>query len=242
MNERSWSREALAVFAGELLGVCKESNIDLPPEVLAQIEYAKMARDVEWLFVNDEGQPGHGADVILKDNRYMHAVITADSNPFLTESMKTYCYGLLLLSKNITGYRQDAHLSTHEVALFEETDRTLFHLLIKRGLRGEADQRKGNPRKEQESTTKQTYVYLFRSSDGLYKIGYSTNLRSRLSSIRCASPYNVEMVCSIPSGKAMKLESELHSKFETKRVRREWFALDDKDVDYIVDIARSREE
>lgn len=74
--------------------------------------------------------------------------------------------------------------------------------------------------------------------DGLYKIGYSIDIRARKRTLQMS---DAELVYSIESNNAPALEHSLHAKFVDKRVHNsrcssgnsEWFKLDDADLDFI---------
>lgn len=69
-------------------------------------------------------------------------------------------------------------------------------------------------------------VYFLRSSaSGLIKIGHSRNINKRLANLRTGSHESLELICQIPTGRAVKLEKFLHAYFDSRRVRGEWFEL-----------------
>ena len=73
---------------------------------------------------------------------------------------------------------------------------------------------------------KQTYL----AYDGInYKIGTSVNSESRISNCKTANP-NIELLAF---GYGVS-EKELHTQYDEKRVDREWFDLEDVDVNYII--------
>ncbi|AAR28917.1 bro-i [Leucania separata nucleopolyhedrovirus] len=59
----------------------------------------------------------------------------------------------------------------------------------------------------------------------LYKIGYTYNLKDRLSELNVASAYDFRAVFVIPTTSCRQLETMLHSKYQEHRVRREFFKL-----------------
>jgi hypothetical protein len=69
------------------------------------------------------------------------------------------------------------------------------------------------------------YVYLLRTSTGIYKIGRSKNPRARMYTLAQSMPYDLEFVHQIATDDAVWLESMLHEKFHRFRVKGEWFAL-----------------
>lgn len=77
-----------------------------------------------------------------------------------------------------------------------------------------------------------TYIYLLRNNrNNLYKIGRSIKPEFREKTIQSEEP-EVEMLFISPIT-APEKEKELHSIFKNKRVRGEWFDLDNKDIKLI---------
>lgn len=75
-----------------------------------------------------------------------------------------------------------------------------------------------------------TYVYLMRAENGRYKIGISVDPEKRLADLRDGSAVDIELVHYFAAEDAAGIERVLHREYETKRVRGEWFALDEADV------------
>ena len=73
------------------------------------------------------------------------------------------------------------------------------------------------------------WVYIVECK-GLYKIGYTSNLRSRLVSIQTATPFPVHLVHAMPSLHERKLERALHVIFEDSCVRGEWYNLSIREI------------
>ena len=72
------------------------------------------------------------------------------------------------------------------------------------------------------------FVYLAKNSrNGLYKIGYSKNPEQRENTLQSEEP---EISMEAIYDGTRKIEEELHQKFSAKRVRGEWFKLDEGDV------------
>lgn len=76
--------------------------------------------------------------------------------------------------------------------------------------------------------TSETCVYVIKSN-GLFKIGYTSNFKKRLAALSLACPDEVSTV-NIISGAGLKEERALHKRFAQKRVSGEWFRLDDDDL------------
>jgi hypothetical protein len=71
----------------------------------------------------------------------------------------------------------------------------------------------------------------FAQRDGLIKIGWSTNVHSRISTLRA------KLIGAIPGDK--KTENVLHKRFARFRVHGEWFKADKSLLAYIRDEAQS---
>jgi hypothetical protein len=75
-----------------------------------------------------------------------------------------------------------------------------------------------------------TLVYLVEAG-GLYKIGITNNLKSRMRAIQNGNPYKVREVLSVPHHSPKALEDELHNRFALERLEGEWFSLSAQDVE-----------
>jgi hypothetical protein len=73
-----------------------------------------------------------------------------------------------------------------------------------------------------EMAAREPIVYFIACGDALIKIGHTTNLRSRLRSLRTATPKELRVLLVIPGTRDD--EQELHRKFEAHRAGREWFS------------------
>jgi hypothetical protein len=80
------------------------------------------------------------------------------------------------------------------------------------------------------------FVYVVRAAR-FYKIGFTTNLKKRLSSLGTSQPFKLTLVVAIMSETAELLEKQLHRKFAKKRVNGEWFRLNDQDLGYLKQVA-----
>ena len=80
------------------------------------------------------------------------------------------------------------------------------------------------------------YVYVFKMiGTNFYKIGMtnSDSVKSRLDSFRVYAPNGVEVVQVILTKNTRLLEKELHLKFDAKRMKGEFFNLDENDLIYL---------
>ena len=81
------------------------------------------------------------------------------------------------------------------------------------------------------------YVYLFRDKAGLCKIGCSANPKQRARNISQPN-YSIDIVCAIWAEDMAALEQSLHKRFAEKRVKGEWFELNEDDIEYIRSLGR----
>ena len=84
-----------------------------------------------------------------------------------------------------------------------------------------------------DDTTEQVFVYLMTDKNtGLYKIGISKDPKYRERTLQSEKP-TIDLICNkgFPNRKvAQAIESALHSLYGNKRIRGEWFNLDEQDV------------
>lgn len=71
-----------------------------------------------------------------------------------------------------------------------------------------------------------------------YKIGCTTNLRQRIRDISNVSPMHMQLVEYIESSNPVYLESLLHKKFRTHRIKNEWFEFTDEQFVEVIQFAR----
>lgn len=93
------------------------------------------------------------------------------------------------------------------------------------------------PARPKIPTPKQTgHVYLLLStSDGLVKIGMSTNVSERIKWLKKGLPFEVECLYQIPTNDIRGLEKKLHECFSEKRSHGEWFKLTPDDIKWIIE-------
>lgn len=80
------------------------------------------------------------------------------------------------------------------------------------------------------------YVYLVKLENGLYKIGKSKHLSTRMSVFAVSFPMKWELYYSFLSNDYTVAEKTLHMNFAEKRQIGEWFSLDQRDVNSIMAI------
>lgn len=82
------------------------------------------------------------------------------------------------------------------------------------------------------------YVYAIGHPHGYVKIGRSTDPQSRLKRHQTGCPYELWIIAQLPVNDSQTVESDLHTYFEDKRTRGEWFELDYDDYDAITELMR----
>lgn len=93
------------------------------------------------------------------------------------------------------------------------------------------ESRKRTKRGSGEKRDPSGYVYLLQAPDGSYKIGETTNPKSRKRTFDVRLPFPVQMIHTIKCADRKKLEKELHQRYAAKRLRgSEFFALSADDV------------
>lgn len=82
-----------------------------------------------------------------------------------------------------------------------------------------------------KKTPRPTFIYLMvNKRNGLYKIGKSDNPSIREKTLQSEEP-EIELIYSFPG--TSETENRLHTMYNGKRVRGEWFKLDPTDVEFI---------
>jgi len=74
------------------------------------------------------------------------------------------------------------------------------------------------------------YIYVVRASTGEYKIGRSGDVSARLQSLITSAPCALELVHKIPADDCRSAEKMLHAKYFEKKLRGEWYRLDQADL------------
>lgn len=79
------------------------------------------------------------------------------------------------------------------------------------------------------------YVYIIKdvSVTGYHKIGCTDNPERRLREFAVKLPFETEIVLLIKNHNATAFERMLHSTFDDKRIRGEWFDLSGDEIDFI---------
>lgn len=114
----------------------------------------------------------------------------------------------------------------------EEHARDKKELLLERKSAEEEKKKKSLP-----ETADIGWIYLLKTERDEYKIGLTRDHpTNRLAAIKPQMPYGVELIGSIKSKKVSEDEVFLHTLYRSKRIKGEWFALDEIDVENILNI------
>lgn len=108
-------------------------------------------------------------------------------------------------------------------------------------LRGEMPEKTPRPVKRQPNARpakrfKADVVYFIGAASGPVKIGFSGNVRNRLSKLQIGHPYRLRILAYIDGTK--ESEREYHHLFSDQRIRGEWYQ---RTPDIIAEIARIRD-
>lgn len=95
------------------------------------------------------------------------------------------------------------------------------------------EQKKMEQKEVKYEVKRDGFVYFLTADNGLTKIGRTKNLDSRIHHFTTKLPYELEETLILKTDDAPLLESEIHGLFADKRIRGEWFDLNDKDIDFI---------
>lgn len=80
------------------------------------------------------------------------------------------------------------------------------------------------------------YVYLLRADNGLCKIGKAKVVNDRVRQLEISLPYDLELVSELYAEDCTETEANLHRRFAKKRIKGEWFKLDETDIEYIKEL------
>lgn len=81
-------------------------------------------------------------------------------------------------------------------------------------------------------------IYIDSGLEKIYKIGMAKRFDARFDQHQCASPFDICVAVCYFTGSMRVEEKTLHAMFADKRMRGEWFKLEDADLDLIAMRAR----
>ena len=76
------------------------------------------------------------------------------------------------------------------------------------------------------------HVYVIQR-DGCYKIGRTKHLEKRLKDLSALFPTPLDLICAIPSDDLIIDEKSAHARFDSKRIKGEWFDLTAEDIAWL---------
>jgi len=82
---------------------------------------------------------------------------------------------------------------------------------------------------------KKGFIYVLRAENGLYKIGYTKDVQKRMQTFP-RLPIKVELVYTMASENARKLETYILRYFRKQRINGEWFELSDEQFEELKSI------
>lgn len=118
------------------------------------------------------------------------------------------------------GFKSEVYL----VDKFDAKERMMLYELWKR------NQAKVYPSQSHDYKPKQQYVYLLSSDIGIYKIGFSNDVKRRVRRLNKELPITVKEVCRLKCENGKESESYLHDRYSNRRLAGEFFVLSPEDV------------
>jgi hypothetical protein len=88
-----------------------------------------------------------------------------------------------------------------------------------------------------ERTKRRGYIYLVWANTGEYKIGYTIDVGNRIKAFSVQPPFEYKVIHTFPADDMEQAEILLHDKFSEKRIKGEWFSLNDEDVSWFLQIS-----
>lgn len=124
-----------------------------------------------------------------------------------------------------------------EVDKFYEAydDETILEL---RDMPNEEEGTEGEPVEQVPAPRRKSpgHIYLAYVESGHYKIGLSKNPTERIKQLNTNAPHEITLIHTFPADHAKAAEEILHIDFASKRVKGEWFALDEDDVAWLCSV------
>lgn len=84
-----------------------------------------------------------------------------------------------------------------------------------------------------EPSPRAGFIYILLAENGLYKIGRSNNFDKRIAKIGIQVPFEIDIEYGVAVKDAVYTELLFHEKFREKRVKGEWFRLNEEDLVWI---------
>lgn len=155
-------------------------------------------------------------------------------NSFLNESEQQFFYPIFPDGSLLSHEEIDVYISLLEEAKTQAEDSAVEQL------NNEIHEERMNELKDYENkynpslNKKSGFVYLMRSKNDKYKIGFSKDPKKRLKSLQNDTPFELECLRVIQTDDMKGLERDMHEYYKSKRVAGEWFDLSQEDISYFM--------
>lgn len=171
---------------------------------------------------------------VLKDGRLNRKGYVISFSSFVRESRAQFFYPVFPDSSMLSHEEIDVYISLLEEAKTKATDLEVEEINNNRQEERinelNSHQKRNNPALKK----KKGFVYLMRSENDKYKIGYSKDPKKRLKSLQNDTPFALECLRVIQTDDMTKLERDMHKHYKDRRIVGEWFSLNDEDVSYFM--------
>lgn len=83
-------------------------------------------------------------------------------------------------------------------------------------------------------------VYIAEATNGLFKIGVSSDAKARVKGLNSQSPIDIKLLATYSFGeKSQYMEHRLQRRFASKRVKGEWYRLNQNELQQLWEICRA---
>jgi len=79
--------------------------------------------------------------------------------------------------------------------------------------------------KSNQPEVKRNYLYIIQCKNDYYKIGYTSDIKGRMASMKTSNPFRLRLIYSVKMALAEELEKDLHREYSQYNIRGEWFKL-----------------
>jgi outer membrane translocation and assembly module TamA len=82
----------------------------------------------------------------------------------------------------------------------------------------------------------EAYIYLIKNDENYYKIGLSTNIKTRYSTLQSSNANTLTLIHSIKTYFPREAEKSLHTRYKRHkvRIRGEWFKFNEHDITDVI--------
>ncbi len=137
----------------------------------------------------------------------------------------------------------EAYISVYDNASYDSARAASARLMADPRIKEECERRIERSRQETQkflllhgihkTREKASFIYLIGASNGLVKIGKTTDTGSRIAILNTGSPVELTIIACFKTTLADEVEERLHSVYAEKRIKGEWFALTPEDIETI---------